>query len=399
MADVLTSQAMPPATERQGRGGQLALLGWSHFLNDGSANYLPGILPAILIALHEPVAAAGSLMAALLIGQALQPLTGVLSDRVGGKAVFIVGLILSSLGGALLGFTHTVWLLVLFLLLIGVGNSLYHPQALAIVRSTVSARKQGIGLSAFLVGGEFGRGVFPVITSWIVVNLGLPWLWLMALPTLITAPFLARFSPSLPVRKDRGPRIDWSAHRKPMSYLIGFSSLRAFMTYGVVTYMPVLWHQAGGTLVAGASIVTTVLVVGIAGNLTGGHLADRYGRRPLLIASSFLSALVLPLLTLTTGPLLWLFAGILGITLFATGPVTVLIGQDIFAENKSLGSGIALGLTNGIGAMLVFASGAFVASIGIVGILWSIAVCGLIATVLALLMPRAMMIGAGGSHH
>ncbi|MHB1627937.1 MAG: MFS transporter [Bacilli bacterium] len=391
------SASAPPSIAPNRTGGKLTLLSWAHFLNDGSANYLPGILPAVLIASHEPIAAAGTLMAALLIGQALQPFTGILSDRVGGRSVFIIGLAGSSLGGALLGFTHSVWLLVLFLLMIGIGNSLFHPQALAIVRSVVKQNQQGLRLSGFLVGGEFGRGVFPMLSSWIVVSLGLPYLWLMAIPTIITVPFLYRHSPSLPIRRDAAPRVHWRSHMTPLLFLVGFAGLRSLMTYGVVTYMPVLWHESGGTLVIGASIITTVLVVGIIGNLAGGHLADRYGRRPVLVISSLLSTALLPLMTTTTGPLLWLFAGMLGITLFSSASVTVLIGQDAFPENRSLGSGIALGLANGIGALLVFASGQLVRGVGVDGILWSIAVCGGIATLLAVFMPRSMTAHAGAT--
>ncbi len=391
------STSAPQSIAPTRNSSQLALLSWAHFLNDGSANYLPGILPAILIALHEPVAAAGTLMAALLIGQALQPFTGSLSDRVGGRSVFIIGLAGSSIGGALLGFSHSVWLLVLFLFMIGIGNALFHPQALAIVRSVVKQNQQGLSLSGFLVGGELGRGVFPMLTSWIVVSLGLPYLWLMAIPTIITVPFLFRYSPSLPIRREAAPRIHWRSHMTPMLFLVGFAGLRSLMTYGVVTYMPVLWHESGGTLVTGASIITTVLVVGIIGNLAGGHLADRYGRRPMLVFSSLLSAILLPLMTTTTGPMLWLFAGLLGITLFSSAPVTVLIGQDTFPENRSLGSGIALGLANGIGALLVFASGQLIREVGIDGILWSIALCGGIATLLAVLMPRSMTAHTGAN--
>ena len=38
-------------------------MSWSHFVNDGAANFLPGVLPAILIGLNLPVALAGTLMA------------------------------------------------------------------------------------------------------------------------------------------------------------------------------------------------------------------------------------------------------------------------------------------------------------------------------------------------
>ncbi|PWI58558.1 MFS transporter [Sulfoacidibacillus thermotolerans] len=372
------------------QSSQLGLMSFAHFLNDGSANYLPGILPAILLALHEPPAMAGVLMAALLIGQALQPFTGIWADRVGGRLIFIIGLIGSSLGGALLGFSHYLWLLILFLLVIGVGNAMFHPQALAIVRSTVSKKRQGLGLSAFLVGGELGRGIFPMLTSWIVVSLGLVNLWLLAIPTLLTVPLLLRYSPRLPAQHVRAHRINWRLHRKPMSYLVSFASLRSLITYGVVTFIPVLWHARGGNLVVGASIITTVLVVGIVGNLLGGHLADRYGRRPLLIFSSALSAVIVPLLAVASGPLLWILAGLLGISLFSSVPVTVLVGQDIFPENRSLGSGMALGLANGIGALLVLGIGVLIGVIGVSGIMLFIGILGLIATGIAVVMPRSM---------
>lgn len=372
------------------QSNHLGLMSFAHFLNDGSANYLPGILPAILLALHEPSAMAGVLMAALLIGQALQPFTGIWADRVGGRLIFIFGLMGSSIGGALLGFSHALWILILFLFVIGIGNAMFHPQALAIVRSSVNQKRQGLGLSAFLVGGELGRGVFPMITSFIVVALGLANLWLLAIPTLLTVPFLLRYAPQLPAQTKKSRRIDWKKHAKPMWFLVSFASLRSLIIYGVVTFIPILWHARGGNLVVGASIITTLLVVGIVGNLLGGHLADRYGRRPLLIVSSVFSAVIVALLAVVSGPLLWLLAGLLGIALFASVPVTVLVGQDIFPENRSLGSGIALGLANGIGAMLVLVIGMFISSIGVTGILVVIGILGLVDTGIAIAMPKIM---------
>ena len=32
---------------------RLSILGWLHFLNDGAANYLPGVLPAVLVAVEK----------------------------------------------------------------------------------------------------------------------------------------------------------------------------------------------------------------------------------------------------------------------------------------------------------------------------------------------------------
>ena len=45
MAEVTTSHEATGQPEY----GKLSVLSWAHFLNDGAANYLPGILPAILM--------------------------------------------------------------------------------------------------------------------------------------------------------------------------------------------------------------------------------------------------------------------------------------------------------------------------------------------------------------
>lgn len=376
--------------ENERKSAHLVLLSWAHFLNDGSANYLPGVLPAILLSLHEPIAWAGVLMTALLIGQTLQPFTGVLSDRYGGKAIFILGLLGSAVGGGLIGFSHTLWLLILFLFLIGIGNATFHPQALTLARNASKEGRQGIGMSFFLVGGELGRGVFPFLTSWIVVSIGLHNLWITAVPAIISVPFLFHNSPRLPAKKLDTAKIHWRSHLRGMTYLISFTSLRSVMMYGVVTFIPLLWHERGGSLLAGASIITTTLVVGIIGNLAGGHLADRFGLKIPLVLSSLLTALLIPVMTVSSGFWLWIAAGLIGIILFSSLPLTLLIGQDLFPENRSLGSGIALGLANGIGALLMLAVTPLVSHFGLVHTLDVIAGLGLIGTLIALVMPKSM---------
>src|SRR5699024_5034827 len=99
-AHAMTSakQSSPPANE-----SRLFGLAWSHFLNDGASNYLPGVLPAILISLHLSVSYAGVFMAALIVGQGVQPLVGLVADRIGGRAFVVAGLFGTALGGALIG--------------------------------------------------------------------------------------------------------------------------------------------------------------------------------------------------------------------------------------------------------------------------------------------------------
>ena len=352
--------------------GRLLGLSWAHLLNDGAANYLPGVLPAVLVSLHEPVRMAGVLIAALTIGQALQPLTGWMADRIGGRALVVTGLTVSSLGGGLFGVAHSSWLLVVLLLAVGTGNALFHPQALAGVRSLVHGR-HGFLTSAFLVGGELGRGIWPTAASLVVSHLGLEYLWLVGLPGLATVPLLARTAPRLAARTGAHQPVQWRRHTRPMAVLITYQSIKALAIYALSTFIPILWHLHGGSLVSGASIITVMLVVGVIGNLYGGHLADQIGRLRVLVASSLATAgLIIPIIYLH-GAWIWITAAPLGIVLFLTMSSTILIGQDIFPENRSMGSGIALGLANGIGALLVLAIGQTVNNNDLTIPLWVIA--------------------------
>lgn len=392
MTDGPNLDAVVTAQVPGGQSGQLPFVAMSfvHFLNDGSANYLPGILPAVLVMLHEPLSMAGAIMAALLIGQALQPLMGRLADWLGGNSLIAIGLAGSAVGGGLLGFAHSLPLLIGDLLLISVGNALFHPQALAAVRSQLRQR-QALGLAFFLIGGELGRGVWPVVAGWIVVHAGISSLWLTSLPAVVMLPIILRLAPHLPAKRTGGEKIDWQRHRGPFVGLVGYAGLRSFATYGLVTFIPLLWHMRGGSLIGGASIITTLISVGVVGNLAGGHLVDRLGRRPVVLLSSVAVIVLVPVLTLMSGAFVWIVAGLLGIALFSSSSVTVLIGQDIFSENRSLGSGIALGLGNGVGALLVFIVGFWLSAGTIEGMFWLLAASAALSIAFALSIPARYM--------
>jgi FSR family fosmidomycin resistance protein-like MFS transporter len=137
------------------------------------------------------------------------------------------------------------------------------------------------------------------------------------------------------------------------------------------TFLPILWHQRGGSLVQGASLVTTFVGVGVAGTLGAGAMMDRWGKRTVLWGASLGSLALISLVPLIHGDWLWPLVGLLGITAFGSIPVTLLIGQDIFSENPAMGSGVALGLANGVGALLLPLWGLLADHVGINSAMWA----------------------------
>lgn len=366
---------------------RLAGMTWAHLLNDGAANYLPGVLPAILVSMNLSVSYAGVFMAALMIGQAAQPLVGLVADRIGGRAFVLAGLAGTSLGGALVGLMPNQWALLGVLVAIGLCNALFHPQALAGVRS-IGGAHHGTSMSIFLIGGELGRGAWPLVTSWLVTVQGLDALWMLAIPTVLTLPLLWRWAPVMtPRHKDAAP-LRWRTHAGPLSCLVAFASLRSLMIYSIVTFMPLLWQQQGGSLTGGASVISVLLLVGIIGNLGGGRLADHVGCRPVLIGAMVAAVLLLAAFIGSKGALSWLLLGLLGMALFATIPLTVLTGQNLLPENRSFGSGLALGLANALGALGVTVLGPVAAVWGTQTVLWVAVASGIVAAMLAIAIPE-----------
>ena len=354
------------------QGGRLAALSWLHFLNDGSGNYLPGVLPAVLVSLHQSVALAGVVMGALLIGQTLQLPCGWLADRVGGRMFIIWGMLGASIAASVIGVAGSLFTLIPALLVIGISSALFHPQALVAARR-LSGQRPGIGMSIFLVGGEVGRGVWPLMASLLVVTWGRESLVFLAIPAILSAALLWRVLPvQAPKKPGASSPIAWRAHMPALSVLVGFQTMRALAIFGASTFLPILWHVRGRSLTEGAALITVLLVVGVIGNLLGGHMSDKIDRHLILRGSSFVATMLLAAFLVSGGWLQWVCLGALGVCLFSTQPIGVLIGQEIFPENRSLGSGIALGFANGLAALGVVCLGLLVGYLGAYGILWAL---------------------------
>ncbi len=368
---------------------RLAALGWLHFLNDGAANFLPGILPAVLIAVGLNTGYAGAVMSALLVGQSLQFFGGWLADRIGGRWLILLGLAGSTLGAIAISLATSPAWLIPALFGIGISNALFHPQALAGAR-TLSGKRPGYGMSLFLVGGEIGRGIWPLLASLVVVAWGLRSLWWLGLPALLSMAMLWRVIPEQPRRPAHLDGVDWSRYRLARVALVGFSLLRALAIFATVTYLPVWWHQQGRPLVDGASAIAVLLVVGIVGNIGGGHLADRIGRRAVMAGSSVLGAILFVVLLKSDGIAVWIVLGLLGMALFASLPLGILIGQDLFPGNRSLGSGIALGVSNGLAALALLPLDTLARSHGVAAVFGCLAAAMLVSVIAVAALPEAI---------
>jgi FSR family fosmidomycin resistance protein-like MFS transporter len=97
---------------------------------------------------------------------------------------------------------------------------------------------------------------------------------------------------------------------------------------------------------------------GAVGTITGGRLADRFGRLPVTRVS-FAASLV-SLLAIALTPLPWVFLpiAVTGFVLFQSFSLTVTLGQDYLPTRIGTSSGVTLGLAISVGGLVAPGLGA-----------------------------------------
>jgi FSR family fosmidomycin resistance protein-like MFS transporter len=112
-------------------------------------------------------------------------------------------------------------------------------------------------------------------------------------------------------------------------------------------------------------LVTTLVLASAVGTVGCGSLADRFGRRTVILATLVLSAPAVLLFTLFPGPWAFLSAILIGFLAASTAPLMLLMAQQLMAARAGLASGLVMGLGFVTGAVGVPINGAIADHIGL----------------------------------
>jgi FSR family fosmidomycin resistance protein-like MFS transporter len=336
----------------------LGALAAGHLLADATQGVVPALLPFLVREQGLSFAAASALVLASTISSSvIQPVFGHLSDRRPLPWLMPAGVLLGGLGVALAGVAPSYGLLVLAVLMSGVGVAAFHPEGARFV-SAASGERRATGMSVFSVGGTAGFALGPALATVLVVAFGLPGTLLLAVPAAVMAFALVLELPRLG-RLRAGARAaaarTGSARDDVPAFvrLAGVASLRSFVYYGLLTFVPLYFVGVLGTSEArGSSALTVMLVGGAVGTVAGGRLADRVGRWAVLAGSlALMPPLLLAFLAVEPGLGAFVLLALIGALVVASYSVTVVMGQELLPSRVGVASGVTLGLAIGMGGV------------------------------------------------
>jgi len=349
--------------------GKISLFSAGHLVNDLYMNQIQVLIPFWVLA-GLSVSEGGFLVAAFTVTSSLvQPLFGMLSDRKSYRWLVFCGTAWMAVLLSLMGLSTNYLLLLLLASLAGLGTAAFHPQASAMVASC-SGSSKSFSQAIFIAAGNVGWALTPLLFVPMVHHFGMTISPLFAIPGLVMSLLLWRasgsrtFAAKAPVT--RTPI--WPVLRqnsRELTTILLIVAFRSLTYFSLIAFLPLYLKQQNVSLVTSSRMVSLMLFTGSIGGLIGGLMADKYGRRWVLVTSLCLATPLFALFLQTQGWLSIFFLAIAGACLLATFSVTVTAAHRVIKNNAGLASGLTLGFGTGIGGLGVGLMGVLADTAGI----------------------------------
>jgi MFS transporter, DHA2 family, multidrug resistance protein len=166
----------------------------------------------------------------ILANVVVMPLNGWLTALLGRKMFYATSLAVFTIASLLCGTAHSIWLLVFYRVLQGIGGGALQPTAQAILFETYPVERRGAAMAIFGMGAMVGPAIGPTLGGWIVDNASWPLIFYINVPIGIVAFLMTlAFIPDPKyIQKPKGG-IDWTG----LSLLtVGLASLQYVLEQG-----------------------------------------------------------------------------------------------------------------------------------------------------------------------
>lgn len=334
-----------------------------HLLNDMMQSLMLAMYPAIKTSHSLSFSQLGWIsLAYQSTASLLQPVVGYVADRRPAPYSLPAGTLFTAGGLAVFAFAPSYGWLMLGAMLLGMGSSVFHPEASRVARMA-AGKRHSLAQSLFQLGGNAGQAIGPLFAALVVVQWGQSSLAAFALLTLVSTAILWNVGAwykhhGLPrMQRLRTPSRTQFVLPRPkvirgmtILLLLIFSKFAyvASLTNYYTFYLIERFHMS---VVAAQLHLFLFLGSLAAGTLAGGYWGDRFSRKTV-IRFSVLAAIPLTLLLPFVG-VAWteVFTVLIGLTIASAFPAIVVFAQELMPARVGMVSGLMFGFSFGVGGL------------------------------------------------
>jgi MFS family permease len=320
---------------------------------------------------------------------------GPLGDKIGESKTITISLAFAGLSTFIMiaaGFTSSIIIYAIALILIAAWASLYHPTANSLISKAYKGKvSETMGLHG--VGGTIGVVLTPTIAWFLGASLGWPWAFVAfgLLCILLAFLFIGRSRKAASEKGTYGTILDALKIRELWILLI-FNIAIGFFMKGVELFFPLYLQQNRLISAEGAAFAyTLLLLVGVPAQWIGGKTADMIGSKRVLIATSLgvtlslLSLLLMPFYIVGIG----IFIVLYGLSFYAHQPALNSLTGFLSPENqRGAVYGIFFFTSFGLGSLSQFIAGYLADLYGLDSAFYLFTAFALIALLFSFMLPE-----------
>ena len=336
-------------------------IAFAHLLNDMLQAVIPSVYPILKDSYSLTFTQIGLITFAYqMAASILQPFVGFYTDKKPQPYSQIYGMLFTLSGIILLSYAANFYIIILSVILVGIGSSIFHPEA-SRISFLASGGKRGLAQSVFQLGGNAGTAIGPLLVALIVVPNSQKYILsfvIVAVIALFVLGSIARwYDNHLTLRSKKKVEVvlpDLSQKRIVISVIILLVLIfsKFFYMASMSSYFTFYLIEKFNLSVQDAQFHLFLFLASCAlGTLLGGPLGDKFGRK-YVIWFSVLGAAPFALF-LPYADLFWtgILSVVIGIIISSAFPAILVYAQELLPKKLGMVSGLFYGFAFGMGAL------------------------------------------------
>lgn len=335
----------------------------AHLLNDAVQSVIPSMYPILKGEFGLTFTQIGIITFVFqMTSSVLQPFVGRYSDKHPSPFALTVGMCISLCGLFLLAFAGSYSLIILSVAVVGMGSSIFHPEASRVAQTAAGYRK-GLAQSIFQVGGNGGSAIGPLLAALIVLPHGKTAVLWFALALIVGACVVTwvgkwyqrtitlRMSSTIQ-RAKNALNLTERQIRWAMIILVVLTFSKQFYLSSMTSYFTFFLMDKFGVSIKEAQIcLFAFLAASAVGTIAGGYVGDKIGRKyviwcSILGAAPF--ALFMPYVGYTATIVL---AVIVGLVISSAFSAILVFATELKPQHIGTVAGLFFGLSFGLGGI------------------------------------------------